>query len=372
MTATPRGYLASALLAAIVSAPIAVAPGPQAAEPTAAEKLYAELFKLPAAERQKRIEEGTKKEGNLIFTYSVGPAIGNALNKDMEKQYPWFKYSAQQISDPVAMDRLVSEEKAGRHLTDSLNGSITTLMVPLQLGLLAVYPTPATDRILPQYKSFLDKENRWVPKMWSEHGISYNPDMIKPEDAPKNFMDLCNPKLSGQVSFDPLESRFADYIFMVFDRDMKKTEEWMKCMGANKPIIMRGHTQRVQLMLAGDHGVQGDNFLYQGVMLNQKNPKKAPFVPVYGEVILAAPSVTVINKNTPHPYGAALYVDYLLSDGAQQVFKESFRGPLTLPHPYMPTDVRFAVQGLPDEKEMDQLYALWRKYVDGKTSSAKE
>lgn len=367
MTGIRRRYMVLALLAMIISIPVIAVATLQAAEPTPAEKLYAELFQLDPTSRQERLVEGAKKEGSLIFTFSVGPKIGADLNKDMEKNYPWLKYTAQGISDPVAMDRLVFEETANRHLTDAINGSITTLLKPLQHEILAVYPTPATDRILPQFKSFLDPQHRWVPKMWSEHGISYNPTMVNPEDAPKNFMDLCNPKFVGQVSFELLESRFVDYVYMVFDRDMKKTEEWMKCMGANKPILMRGHTARVQLMLAGDHAIQGDNFLYQGIALNQKNPKKAPFVPVYSEVILAAPSVVVINKNTPHPYGAALYVDWLLSDGAQKVFKESMRGPMTLPHPYMPDNVRLAVQGLPDDEELNKLYAMWRQYMQDKS-----
>ena len=40
-------------------------------------------------------------------------------------------------------------------------------------NLLARYPTPAVEALLPQYRSFIDAENRWIPWFWSEHGIAY-------------------------------------------------------------------------------------------------------------------------------------------------------------------------------------------------------
>ena len=44
---------------------------------TAVEKLYAELAKLPAAERSKRLEDGARKEGQLSFIHSWRGQLGS-------------------------------------------------------------------------------------------------------------------------------------------------------------------------------------------------------------------------------------------------------------------------------------------------------
>src|ERR1019366_3383311 len=80
-----------------------------------------------------------------------------------------------------------------------------------------------------------------------------------------------------------------------------KTEALLKCIGANDPIVQRGHSQRLELMLAGDHMVQGDNYLYHGLELQRKNPS-VPYAMVFSAPILGFGGVAGINKNTPHPY----------------------------------------------------------------------
>ena len=58
-------------LAIVGLAILAIWPMPSASAQTAVEKIYAELAKLPAAERQKRIEEGARKEGKLVIIHTM-------------------------------------------------------------------------------------------------------------------------------------------------------------------------------------------------------------------------------------------------------------------------------------------------------------
>ena len=338
-----------------------------AAELTAVEKLYADLAKLDPAAREQRILNGAKKEGALQFTMSLGTKLGRGYNKIFQAKYPFVKADAFYISDPIAIDQLVSESAAGRVLKDVVAAaSIATLTQPLRKDLLARYPTPATKKILPQYSIFKDKENRWTPILWSEHGVSYNPNMVKEEDAPKTFEDLCNPRFSDQVSFEPIRARFVYYVYLISGSDLGKAEAWMKCMGANKPILMKGHTTRLQLMFAGDHSVQGDNFLYNGTLQNQKNPKKAPFKAVYDIPVLASATTVVINENTPHPYTAALYADWALTSPPQEYLSKKYRGPVSFPHPYLKDDVKLINLPVPDPVVLKKLYDMWSKHMRGK------
>ena len=87
-------------------------------------------------------------------------------------------------------------------------------------------------------------------------------------------------------------------------------------------------------MLAGDHMVQGDNYLYHGVAMQRKNPR-APFAIVYSAPILATNDVAAINRNAPNPYAAALFADWTLSAGEPELSRRMVARPGGAQHPYL-------------------------------------
>ena len=349
--------------AALLIAGFATAGGPAvAASMSAVEKLYADLAKLSPEDRQKRIIEGTKKEAVLVFNSTRGK-LGRTHRKFFRKRYPFIKLDHLDVGGQDAADRFRAEETAGRHLTDSLEAGVPDVGPLIKRGLIARYPTPATKNILPAYKGFLHPEDRWVAWQWNEHGVAYNANLVKPADVPKSYQDLCDPKHKGNVSFEPAENDFLVGMYHVFDKDEAKLTAWFKCIGANKPVIQRGHTTRLNLMLAGDHAISGENYLYKGYTLAKKNPKKAPFKIAYSAGILAWPRVTVISKNAPHPHAAALHADWNLSKEAQEDWSRLNRGTTTLPHPFFPVNTKIVTFLGIDEAIMKRLADNWKKYV---------
>jgi iron(III) transport system substrate-binding protein len=337
-----------------------------AASLSPAEQLYADLMKLDPAEREKKIEEGAKKEGSANIVGGLGGSLGVGHANLFKKKYPWLKLDVSSSGSPDTVSRIVTEELAGKHLTDFANVAVPDLADPLAKDMLARYPTPAFNRMEPRFKVYMDdpKENRWAPWAWTGHGISYNTDMIKEADAPKSWDDLCDPKYRSTVSFEPAEARFLVGLYLVMgERHLK---EWLSCMSKNDPIVMRGHTVRLNLMLAGDHAIQGDNFTYRGAQLHDQNPKKAPFKVVYTAEILAFADGTIINRNTPHPYAAALLTDYNYSDEVQQYMAANYRSPVIGKDPFMPADIKLVAFNVVDQKIIDQLLQDWRDTMGNK------
>jgi iron(III) transport system substrate-binding protein len=349
-----------ALLFGLLSLLISGNTVPGIAADTAAEQLYAKLAKLPADQRAKRLEEGARKEGNLVFIHTFRGKLARDHVKLFEKRYPFLKVDMGDMGSQDAAERLIAEETAGRHLTDVLSLAVPDLPVILDQDLVANYPTPATKRIPKKFQGFIDPKNRWLPWYWSEHGISYNTNLIPPDKAPKEWFDLCKPAFKGQVSFDPPETRFLAGLYVMMGEE--KVKSWLKCIGENQPIIQRGHTQRMNLMLAGDHAVQGDNFLYVGAEAKKKDPK-TPYAIVYSAPILAYAGSMVINKNTPHPYAAALFSDWTLSDESQKYVAREFRGPLIGKHPYLPDNVKLVTYNIVSEDVIKRLHEYWNQYI---------
>ena len=352
MTRIGRAFVAALLLAAMSF--------PAQAQRTAVETLYAELAKLPPAERTQRIEEGARKEGKLAFVHTWRGALARNHIELFKKRYPFLAVDFTDIGSQDASERMVAEETAGRHLTDMFSMAVPDLSVILKADLEAAYPTPATDSILPPYRGFIDPAHRWMPWYWSEHGISYNTDLVSAEHAPKKWFDLCDPFFKGNASYDPNETRFLSGLFTMLGAD--ETEKLIKCIGANKPIVQRGHEQRMTLMLAGDHMVQGDNYLYQGVFAKRKDPS-TPYAIAYTAPVLAMAGAMVINKNAPHPYAAALLADWSLSEESQTYTAHEGRGPVGVKHPYLPDSTEIVPYGDLAPAIVDRLQGWWEKYV---------
>jgi iron(III) transport system substrate-binding protein len=325
------------------------------------EKIYAKLAQLPAAERTQQVEDGARREGKLVLVHTMRGAEGAAHVALFHQRYPFLALDVtKDIGSQDAAERLTDEETAGRHLTDVINVALPDMSELVKRNQVARFPTPATAAILPKYRGFIDPQNRWTPWYWSEHGISYNSNLVPPDKAPKAWFDLCNPFFKGSVSFDPAETRYLSGLYAMLGEP--GTEDLLKCMGANDPIIQRGHAQRVELMLAGDHMVQGDNYLYQGVSIKRKDPS-APYAIVYAAPILGFAGVAAISKNAQHPYASALWVDWTLSEESQKLVSDVLRGPITLKHPFLPDDVKLITYDDAPPDVMDRLLEYWDKYM---------
>lgn len=325
-----------------------------------AEKIYATLAKLPQAERAKRIEQGARAEGKVVIL-GTGGGNGRRLAKRFKKQFPFLKAEISRMGSQQKVERFIAEERAGRHLTDALSVAVPVLGLMAKLDLIARYPTPMVAKISSHYAGLKDPQNRWIPWYQSEHGISYNTKLIKPGDAPKTWFDLCNPKYKGKMSFEPGETRMLLGLHKMFG--MKKTEEFLKCLGKNEPILQRGHTNRFRLMMRGDHAILGDDLMWRGARGVKKDPAKFPYQTVWTAPILADAVAGVISRNAPHPYAAALYVDWLLSKKVQKFIIKRGRAAVTIPHPFIPKSAKVIYFGFESRATMDKLHDMWAKYV---------
>ena len=162
------------LAAGVAVLAFGLATGGEARAATAVETLYADLAKLPAEERMKKIVEGAMKEGQVTAAPAFRGKVGDGHVSLFKKRYPTLKVETTDMNTEAVVERYIAEETAGRHLMDAIGVTTADINIVLRKDLAARYPTPATAAVLPRYKNFLDAENRWLPWYWSEHGISYN------------------------------------------------------------------------------------------------------------------------------------------------------------------------------------------------------
>lgn len=357
------GAIALAAFLAVTATPAS------AAELSANEKIYAALAKLPDKERQARLVAGAKKEGKIEMIHSLRRKLGRAHIKGFTKKYPFITVKNSDMGSQDAAERLVAEETAGRHLTDTVSIGVPDATILITQNRVARYPTPATKNVMARYKGFIDPQNRWVPYYWSEYGMSYNTNLVKEADAPKQWFDLCKPMYKGKFSFDPPTTRFLVGLYTMMGE--QKAKKWIECIGKNKPIIQRGHTARLKLMLRGDHWIQGGNYFYRGTKMKNKNPK-VPFKAVYSAPVLGYAGAIVINKNAPHPYASALWADYTLSKTSQKIIRKAWRGTLAIKHAYFPEDAKLITYNFLSPEIVNRMHKYWGDNIGRKSRKGKK
>jgi len=307
ITKSARLLLTVAWFAAIYSSPAFAA---------SAEDLLAEINKLPASERQKRLEEGAKKEGALTVYSNQGLDTIRAYSEGFAKKYPFVKVDSTRLQGAKGMERMLLEHRIGKLQADVVGVDFDNITELLKGGVLGRYDSPEKKAYPSQ---FWDKDGRWYVTDYTLVVIGYNSKLVNPAEAPKSYADLLNPKWKNDISIDT-EPEQAVFVWLL-DWGEAKTVEYMKALMRNGAVPRRGHTLQVQLLCSGETKIAVE--VYPARIAQMKHEKGCPIEMVFPNPTPGSlGSHSGIAKSAAHPHAAALYLDYILStEGATALAK---------------------------------------------------
>jgi len=307
ITKSPRLLLTVAWFAAIYSSPAFAA---------SAEDLLAGINKLPANERQSRLEEGAKKEGALTVYSNQGLDTIRAYSEGFAKKYPFVKIDSTRLQGAKGMERMLLEHRIGKLQADVAGVDFDNITELLKGGVLGRYDSPEKKAYASQ---FWDKDGRWYVTDYTLVVIGYNSKLVNPAEAPKTYADLLNPKWKNDISIDT-EPEQAVFVWLL-DWGEAKTVEYMKALMRNGAVPRRGHTLQVQLLCSGETKIAVE--VYPARIAQMKHEKGCPLEMVFPNPTPGSlGSHSGIAKSATHPHAAALYLDYILSaEGATALAK---------------------------------------------------
>ena len=311
---TLNKFISSALAILIWTSAAAAAQSPSV------ETLYADINKLPLAQRQARLEEGARREGAFTY-YSISAAeLIAAYVKGFTTRYPYIKADFYRGSGNQLVVRTMMEHKTGRLAADVISVGTENVMALKRSGIWARYHSPeAQNYPREQY----DRNGYFHADSLGLATIAYNRDLVKKEEAPKNYGDLLDPKWKGAVTID-LEPERAMLTWLSVWGEAK-TREFVQKLLANGASVRRGHTLQGQLLCAGEFKIAAE--LYPDGILRMKQ-KGCP-----AEIVFPNPTPALaggnygININAPHPHAAALFVDFVLSAEGAKILSGTGRIP---------------------------------------------
>jgi iron(III) transport system substrate-binding protein len=293
---------------ALATAVLAVEPSPGVAAVAA----------YRGADRTQRLIEGAKKEGEVMVYSSLTPEDQLRLAEDFKKRYgvalKFWRGSQSNI-----LQRVLGETKGGRFEFDVIETNSPQIEVIAREGLLQKMGSPfVADELVPET---LPAHGEWAPDRLNLLVFAYNTERLKATDLPKSWQELADPKWKGKVG---MESTNVEW-FATLAESMGETVgiDLFRRIGENGVAVRTGHTHSTGRVVAGEIP------LFIGVFSHDVDRMKKKGAPVDWFVLPPAvilPSAVAVSRRAPHPHAAALFCDYMLTDG-QRWYTEVFRVP---------------------------------------------
>ncbi len=258
-----------------------------------------------------RLVEAARKEGKVtVYTAAVGQPSHRKVAEAFEKKYGiGVTYLEARASE--LRERIRTEQAAGRFIGDVSHNGATTSTLQAAEGVFQPHgglpgiarlraPFAATDLRVPIYASC--------------YAILVNQRLVKPEDMPRSWADLTDPKWKGKILADDMRALGGGaVIFSVLtDKLGRGFHDKLALNGLEFSRDLRASERRVA---RGDFAVwipmstsnYGD---LKGLPVTMVTPAEGyPYITF--EVALL--------KNAPNPNAARLFMDFYLSDEAQLI-----------------------------------------------------
>jgi iron(III) transport system substrate-binding protein len=281
-----------------------------------AENLLAEINRKPSEERLKVLTEGAKREGVLYYYGATNLSDIQELVKGFNRNYPFVDVRYTRLGGPSVVNRVITEYRAGVFNVDVL--SMRGTLIPELMGkkIISKYKSPMVSFLR---QGFADTEGYVSGYYATGYTLLYNSARVKPNEIPRSYEDLLNPRWKGRLVMDREE---YDWLAGMIDLmgENKATAIFKRLVHEQGVKFKRGHTLITQLVAAGEHDLLIDGYVHNALQFKTKN---APVDFVFtNPTIVKPPSVVAIASNAPHPHAAALLLDYHLSKDAQEMMAQ--------------------------------------------------
>jgi iron(III) transport system substrate-binding protein len=265
-----------------------------------------------AAQELKResIIEGAKREGKVqIYGLLAVPEHMQIIERFKEK-YPFIEPALYRATSERLYTRIENEARANAHLVDVIGVSGFQYYQLLKRGLIGKYESPERRFFDP---AFRDKDGRWTAYYVNPLVTAFNTRQVTPQEAPKDYGDLLDPKWKGKLVMEDEEIEWFSTMMSVWGEE--KGLAYMQRLAAQNYVIRHGHTLMTQLVAAGEYPAavlvyapQTQSIRNSGAPIdwNPLNPT------------VAGSNLMGLAAKAPHPNAAMLYIDHMLSEEIQK------------------------------------------------------
>jgi len=260
--------------------------------------------------------EAARKEGKLAFYSALELNVSEKLARAFETKYPGISVRVERSGAERIFQR-ISQEQDGRINAVDLVCSTDPahFIFWKRKDLIAPYVPEEMAKNFPRDRIDPDGTSATVCAWFSV--IGYNSELVKPEEAPKSYMDLLDAKWKGKiVKGHPGYSGAILTATYQISRDLGWS--YFEKLAQQKVMQVQSAAEPPRKIAAGERAVQADGNDYSLALYKDAG---RPVEIVYASE--GTPQIIVetgIFRSSPNPSAARLFQQFLFSVDGQQIF----------------------------------------------------
>lgn len=261
-----------------------------------------------------------KKEGTVVFYTSIELLTAEKVGEAFEKAYPGIHVQVERNGAERIFQRLEQERGANIHTADVIECSdMTALYAWKQRGWLVPFvPEDVTKWPADQR----DPDGNFATERFTLSPIIYNTKLVKPEDAPKSYADLLDPKWDGKiVKAHPGYSGTIMTVTFEIARDVGW--DFFKKLGQQHIMQVQSAADPPKKVAQGERPIAADGGEYVPLQMISQGAPLALVYPTEGTPSI--PGGAGVMVDAPHPNAARLFDLYLFSKEGQTLLVQLAR-----------------------------------------------
>jgi iron(III) transport system substrate-binding protein len=258
--------------------------------------------------------EAAKKEGQISYYTSTDLPVAEKVAKAFEAKYSGISVHVERSGAERVFQRIGQEYSSNIHAVDVVNSSDAAhFIVWKRDGILVPYVPEDVARFPAEHR---DVDGQFASfRVWLSI-IAYNTGLVKPEEAPKSFADLLDPKWKGKIV--KAHPGYSGTI-MTATYQMQRDLGWSYFEQLAKQNIMQVQSSAdpPKKLDLGERAVMADGNEYNIFQLKEAGRPVEPVYATEGSPLIIGPNG--IFKSSPNPNAARLFQSFCLGREAQQL-----------------------------------------------------
>jgi iron(III) transport system substrate-binding protein len=259
--------------------------------------------------------DAAKKEGKVAFYTAMDIPVAERFAKAFEAKFPGIAVRVERSGSERLYQRIEQERGSNINAADVINSADAAHFVAWKRNdWLAPYLPEEVAKHFPSEGR--DPDGMFVTtRVWLS-SLGYNTNLVKPEDAPKSFADLLEPKWIGKiVKGHPAYSGTIMTATFQIVRDLGW--QYFEKLAGQKVMQVQSSTDPPKKLALGERAIMADGNDYNLIQLMESGVPVQVVYPAEGTPVVSGP--TGIFRSAPNPNAARLFHNWLHSAEAQQL-----------------------------------------------------
>jgi len=264
--------------------------------------------------------EAARKEGKLSYYSALELNVAERLGKMFEAKYPGIAVRVERSGAERIFQRIAQEQGSAINAVDVANSTDPAHYLDWKKnGWLARYLPEDVAKYFPADQ--FDPDGMYATSCaWTE-AIGYNTSLVKPEDAPKSYADLLDPKWQGKiVKGHPGYSGAILTATFVLSRELGWP--YLEKLAQQKVMQVQSAADPPKKVLLGERAIMADGNDYNLVLLKDQGKPVEVVYPTEGSPLIIVP--IGVFQNAPNPNAARLFQSFFFSAETQQMLVDDY------------------------------------------------